>query len=215
MQGEPTLVTDAGEVVAQARHVRGLSGRPRAHQLVNRTDRDVLYLEVGDRTPGDEGFYPADDIQASQAPDGKWIYTPQGRHALLSVVEVGLRHGVAEGEDLALGRVAIARRDGGRHRPEERDQGPLDLAIGRGRRSFSVVCAWPTPDWPASRSTRAVSGAASLSNGAVLAAVMRKVSAAAPMPSPQRCSTLQTVRQVSRNFGKIARLIGVGLRSRV
>jgi hypothetical protein len=30
------------------------------------------------------------------------------------------------------------------------------------------------------------------------------------MPSPQRCSTVQTVRQVSRNFGKMARLIPGG-----
>jgi hypothetical protein len=28
----------------------------RAHQLVNRSDFDVLYLEVGDRTAGKEGF---------------------------------------------------------------------------------------------------------------------------------------------------------------
>ncbi len=81
------------------------------------------------------------------------------------------------------------------HRPEERHQRPLDLPIGRGRAAPSPRCA---PGRylarPASRSTRAVSGAASLSKGATLLAFMRKVSAAAPMPSPQRCSTVQTVR---------------------
>ena len=46
-----------------------------AHQLVNRTDRDVVYLEVGDRTAGDEGSYPRDDLKASLGPDGKWMYT--------------------------------------------------------------------------------------------------------------------------------------------
>jgi hypothetical protein len=51
-----------------------------------------------------------------------------------------------------------------------------------------------------------------LSKGAVLAAFILSVRAAAPMPSPQRCSTVQTVRQVSRNFGKMARLISEGLR---
>jgi uncharacterized cupin superfamily protein len=35
----------------------------------------VLYLEVGDRTPGDEGSYPKDDIQAALGLDGKWIFT--------------------------------------------------------------------------------------------------------------------------------------------
>jgi uncharacterized cupin superfamily protein len=54
--------------------VRRLPGR-RAHQLVNRTDRDVLYLEVGDRTPGDEGTYPDDDLKAAMGPDGKYFYT--------------------------------------------------------------------------------------------------------------------------------------------
>ena len=75
VQGEPTLVTDAGEVALYPGMCAGFPAGRLAHQLVNRTARDVLYLEVGDRTPGDEGFYPADDIQASQAPDGKWIYT--------------------------------------------------------------------------------------------------------------------------------------------
>jgi uncharacterized cupin superfamily protein len=46
-----------------------------AHQLVNRTDRDVVYLEIGDRTPGDEGSYPADDLKAALGADGKWLFT--------------------------------------------------------------------------------------------------------------------------------------------
>ena len=32
-------------------------------------------LEVGDRTPGDGGTYPDDDIQAALAPDGTWRFT--------------------------------------------------------------------------------------------------------------------------------------------
>ena len=46
-----------------------------AHHLVNRTDRDVLYLEVGDRTPGDEGTYPEDDLQAVLVSVGQWRFT--------------------------------------------------------------------------------------------------------------------------------------------
>jgi len=42
---------------------------------VNRTDKDALFLEVGDRTAGDEGTYPRDDIQATLGTDGKWRYT--------------------------------------------------------------------------------------------------------------------------------------------
>ena len=33
----------------------------------------VLYLEVGDRTPGDEGSYPDDDLKALMV-DGKWKF---------------------------------------------------------------------------------------------------------------------------------------------
>ena len=46
-----------------------------AHQLVNRSERHVVYLEIGDRTPGDEGTYPDDDICAAQGPDGQWVFT--------------------------------------------------------------------------------------------------------------------------------------------
>jgi len=44
------------------------------HRLVNHTDQDVVYLEVGDRTPGDVGTYPDDDIQAVSV-DGKWTFS--------------------------------------------------------------------------------------------------------------------------------------------
>ena len=41
-----------------------------AHHLANRTDADVVILEIGDRTPGDEGSYPNDDIEAVMTPNG-------------------------------------------------------------------------------------------------------------------------------------------------
>src|SRR5689334_7409994 len=75
LEGTPTLVTDRGEVQLQPGMVAGFASGGVAHQLVNRTDKDVLYLEIGDRTPGDEGSYPADDIQAVLGPDGKWAFT--------------------------------------------------------------------------------------------------------------------------------------------
>ena len=37
------------------------------------TEEDVVYLEVGDRTPGDEGRYPDDDLKALLV-DGMWRY---------------------------------------------------------------------------------------------------------------------------------------------
>ncbi len=75
LQGEPVLVTDRGEIELRPGMCAGFPAAGLAHQLVNRTDRDVLYLEIGDRTPGDEGSYPDDDIQAVLGPDGKWIFT--------------------------------------------------------------------------------------------------------------------------------------------
>ena len=75
LQGEPTLVTDRGEVTLSPGMCAGFPAMGIAHQLVNRTRQDVLMLEVGDRTPGDEGSYPKDDIQAALGADGKWVFT--------------------------------------------------------------------------------------------------------------------------------------------
>ena len=75
LQGEPTLVTEAAEVKLSPGMCAGFPAGGEAHQLVNRTSQDVLYLEVGDRTPGDEGSYPRDDIQAVLSADGKWAFT--------------------------------------------------------------------------------------------------------------------------------------------
>jgi uncharacterized cupin superfamily protein len=74
-QGNPTLVTDQGEVTLGPGMCAGFPAQGLAHQLVNRTSSDVTYLEIGDRTPGDEGSYPADDIKAMLGPDGKWQFT--------------------------------------------------------------------------------------------------------------------------------------------
>jgi uncharacterized cupin superfamily protein len=75
LEGEPTLVTETAEVQLSPGMCAGFPAAAEAHQLVNRTGENVLYLEVGDRTPGDEGSYPKDDIQAVLGPDGKWTFT--------------------------------------------------------------------------------------------------------------------------------------------
>jgi uncharacterized cupin superfamily protein len=75
LQGNPTLVTESAEAALSPGMCAGFPAAGEAHQLVNRTGEDVLYLEVGDRTPGDEGSYPKDDIQAALGPDGKWAFT--------------------------------------------------------------------------------------------------------------------------------------------
>jgi len=74
LEGTPTLVTDRGEVRLAPGMCAGFPAAGLAHQLVNRTNADVVFLEVGDRAPNDEGTYPADDIAAKLTPEG-WVFT--------------------------------------------------------------------------------------------------------------------------------------------
>jgi uncharacterized cupin superfamily protein len=76
LAGHPTLVTDAGETPLEPGACAGFrAGSGDAHHLVNRTDADVLLLEVGDRSAGDAATYPDDDIQAVLGDDGRWHFT--------------------------------------------------------------------------------------------------------------------------------------------
>lgn len=73
--GHPTLVTDEGRTRLSPGMCAGFkAGSGNGHHLLNETGEDVVYLEVGDRTPGDEGHYPDDDLKASLV-DGKWSFT--------------------------------------------------------------------------------------------------------------------------------------------
>ena len=75
LEGQPTLITDDAETLLGPGSCAGFPAGGTAHQLVNRSGADVVYLEVGDRTPGDEGSYPRDDIQAALDPNGRWRFT--------------------------------------------------------------------------------------------------------------------------------------------
>jgi uncharacterized cupin superfamily protein len=75
LEGEPTLVTEDREVQLSPGMCAGFAAGGIAHQLVNRTQKDVVYLEVGDRTPGDEGTYPRDDLKAELGKDGVWVFS--------------------------------------------------------------------------------------------------------------------------------------------
>lgn len=63
VQGEPTLVTDHGDMPLGPGMCAGFPSGGTAHHLENRTDTDVLYLEMGDRGKGDEVEYPLDDLK--------------------------------------------------------------------------------------------------------------------------------------------------------
>src|SRR5919204_4870981 len=58
LQGHPTLHTDEGRRTLAPGMCAGFkAGTGNAHHLINETADDVVYLEVGDRTSGDEGAY--------------------------------------------------------------------------------------------------------------------------------------------------------------
>jgi uncharacterized cupin superfamily protein len=74
LEGEPTLVTDAGAMKLQPGMCAGFKGGDGdAHHLVNESDADVVYLEIGDRRPGDTATFPDDDIETCLI-GGRWQF---------------------------------------------------------------------------------------------------------------------------------------------
>jgi uncharacterized cupin superfamily protein len=74
LQGYPVLITDAGETQLSPGMCAGFkAGTGNAHQLLNRTNEEVHYLEAGDRSAGDSAVYPDDDLQAALV-DEKWQF---------------------------------------------------------------------------------------------------------------------------------------------
>lgn len=75
VSGHPTLRTDDGETPLAPGMCAGFkAGTGNGHQLVNHTQEVAVYLEAGDRTPGDEATYPDDDLKATHI-DGAWRFT--------------------------------------------------------------------------------------------------------------------------------------------
>ena len=63
LEGEAVLVTDGGEQTLSAGMAAGFrAGTGDGHHLINRSDRDALLLEVGDRADGDEVDYSDIDM---------------------------------------------------------------------------------------------------------------------------------------------------------
>ena len=70
LSGELVLVTDEGDTPVCQGMVAGFpAGRENGHHLVNRSDADAVYLEIGARRGDDECFYP--DIDLQLVSDGK------------------------------------------------------------------------------------------------------------------------------------------------
>jgi uncharacterized cupin superfamily protein len=74
LEGELVLHTDEGATQLWAGMCAGFrAGNGNAHRLVNASPRDALYLEVGDRSAGDEANYPDDDLVA-RLDAGSWHF---------------------------------------------------------------------------------------------------------------------------------------------
>jgi uncharacterized cupin superfamily protein len=73
--GNLILHTDQGETELSSGMCAGFSGGSGdAHRLLNKSEKDAVYLEIGDRTPGDSVTYPDDDLVA-QLNEGTWVFS--------------------------------------------------------------------------------------------------------------------------------------------
>lgn len=74
LEGEVVLVMDAGKTILKAGMSAGFpAGMADGHQLINKSDRDAVFLEIGDRDPGDTVDYPDVDMKGAKI-DGKWTF---------------------------------------------------------------------------------------------------------------------------------------------
>jgi len=79
LSGELMLVTDAGEQLLTAGMAAGFpAGKADGHCLVNRSSRDAVYLEVGDRKDEDEARYPDVDLDRRNTPAGRTFCRKDG-----------------------------------------------------------------------------------------------------------------------------------------
>jgi len=76
LSGCLTLVTNEGASLLEPGMCAGFpAGISNPHHLVNRSDEEVMYLEVGDRSPNDVVTYPDDDIRAFSGQAAKLMFS--------------------------------------------------------------------------------------------------------------------------------------------
>ena len=73
LEGVATLRDDHGDTLVSAGMCAGFKAGGSAHQLLNLSHQDVVYLEIGDRIPGDSADYPDDDLVARNI-EGAWRF---------------------------------------------------------------------------------------------------------------------------------------------
>ena len=75
IKGPIILVTNDGEEILQTGAIAGFpAGEANGHHLINKSEEIITYLEIGDRTMGDEVTYPDHDLSAQLTEQG-WKFT--------------------------------------------------------------------------------------------------------------------------------------------
>lgn len=75
LEGELVLVTDAGQTTLRPGMAAGFpAGRADGHQLVNRSDKPAIYLEVGTRAAEEQVVYSDIDMLARKE-GGRFVFT--------------------------------------------------------------------------------------------------------------------------------------------
>jgi uncharacterized cupin superfamily protein len=75
LEGRATLKSELGEMSLGPGMCAGFAAGGPAHQFVNETSSDVVLLEIGDRSAGDEVRYPADDLMSFTDASGRRFFT--------------------------------------------------------------------------------------------------------------------------------------------
>ena len=71
LQGIGTLIEDDGETILKPGDAAGFkAGVANGHQLVNRSQEDLIYLEIGSRLPVETAHYSEDDLMAVKDDQG-------------------------------------------------------------------------------------------------------------------------------------------------
>ena len=74
LEGEITLITDAGEQILKPGLAAGFpAGKANGHHLVNRSRKPARYLEVGTRAQTEEAQYSDIDMMARKV-DGRFVF---------------------------------------------------------------------------------------------------------------------------------------------
>jgi uncharacterized cupin superfamily protein len=74
LEGELVLVEDEGESLLHAGDAAAFpKGAGNGHHMINRSDRDAVYLEIGSRHPDDVTICPDEDLMSTNA-DGRFLH---------------------------------------------------------------------------------------------------------------------------------------------